>query len=237
MNILVTGASRGIGYELVKTFASRGNCRIIALSRNDDRLKALAEYCSVNFPSSQVIPFPFDLYQKKLIVSSLYEHVSRHFDQLDILVNNAGFLVNKPFTETDLPDIQQMIDINFLAPALIVRVLKPILGRQAKSHIVNISSMGGVQGSVKFAGLSYYSATKSALATLTECLAEEFKSENIAVNCVALGAVQTEMLEKAFPGYIASITAEELSESLADFCIRGMDYCNGKILPFSLSTP
>jgi NAD(P)-dependent dehydrogenase (short-subunit alcohol dehydrogenase family) len=97
--------------------------------------------------------------------------------------------------------------------------------------------MGGVQGSAKFAGLSAYSSSKAALCTLTECLAEELKLENISVNCLALGAVQTEMLSKAFPGYRAPLSASEMAEFIVQFARSGHYYFNGKILPVSSTTP
>ena len=97
--------------------------------------------------------------------------------------------------------------------------------------------MGGVQGSVKYSGMAYYSASKAALATLTECLAEEYKERGIFFNCLAFGAVQTEMLTEAFPGYKAPITATEAAHFVVDFALTGHRYFNGKILPVSVTTP
>jgi NAD(P)-dependent dehydrogenase (short-subunit alcohol dehydrogenase family) len=97
--------------------------------------------------------------------------------------------------------------------------------------------MGGFQGSAKFKGLSAYSSSKSALAGLTECLAEELKEKNIAVNCLAIGAVQTEMLNKAFPGYQAPLKANEMAAFISEFAVNGHKYFNGKIIPVSSSTP
>ena len=97
--------------------------------------------------------------------------------------------------------------------------------------------MGGFQGSTKFAGLSAYSSSKSALSGLTECLAEELKDRNIAVNCLALGAVQTEMLGKAFPGYKAPLSAAKMAEFICEFALTGQLFFNGKIIPVSSTTP
>jgi NAD(P)-dependent dehydrogenase (short-subunit alcohol dehydrogenase family) len=106
-----------------------------------------------------------------------------------------------------------------------------------KTHIVNISSIGGFQGSVKFPGLSAYSSSKAALVCLTECLAEEFKDKNIAFNCLALGAVQTDMLNEAFPGYKAPVSASSMASFVTDFVLKAHHFMNGKIIPVSLSTP
>src|SRR5665647_2552069 len=92
-----------------------------------------------------------------------------------------------------------IMETNFFGPGSLIRIVKPLM--PSGSHIVNISSMGGYQGSSKYRGLSYYSASKAALACLTECLALEFNRFRISVNCLALGSVQTEMLDEAFPGY------------------------------------
>jgi len=237
MNILITGAGRGIGNALVRELASRGGHNLIALSRNKTKIDELAQACNEKFPSSRVSAYYMDLESDNKVYKALFEFVEKDYGQLDILVNNAGYLVNKPFGSLEIEDERKMWLTNYLAPSQLIRLLLPILGLNEKGHVINISSMGGVQGSQKFPGLSSYSASKSALATLTECLAEENKSENIAFNCIALGAVQTEMLEEAFPGYKANIKAEDLAVYLADFCLYGMKYCNGKILPFSLSQP
>lgn len=237
MNILITGASRGIGHELVRTFAAMGGHTIVAASRNIEKLEQLAKNCNASYPSSVVVPLMLDLSDSVSLGHSLAESILGITPGVDILINNAGSLVNRPFLETGLPELEKMIRVNYYGPALIIKALLPFMGKKGRGHVVNISSMGGVQGSVKFAGLAGYSASKSALATLTECLAEELKEWNVSFNCVALGAVQTEMLHEAFPGYKATLTPKELSPHLASFCLNGMNYCNGKILPFSLSTP
>jgi len=105
------------------------------------------------------------------------------------------------------------------------------------SHIVNISSMGGFQGSAKYAGLSYYSASKAALACLTECLANEFKEYGISMNCLALGSVQTEMFEEAFPGYKAPVDVKQMAEFISGFALTGHKFFNGKILPVAVGNP
>jgi len=104
-------------------------------------------------------------------------------------------------------------------------------------HVVTISSMGGVQGSLKFPGLAAYSSSKGAVITLTELWAEEFKETGPSFNVLAIGAVQTEMLEEAFPGYEAPITAKDMADYILDFALNGQRYYNGKLLQVSSSTP
>jgi NAD(P)-dependent dehydrogenase (short-subunit alcohol dehydrogenase family) len=108
---------------------------------------------------------------------------------------------------------------------------------QSGSHIVNIGSMGGFQGSVKFPGLAAYSSSKAALHTLSECLAFELADTGIKINCLALGSAQTEMLEAAFPGYQSPVMAFEMGKYVADFARTGHKFFNGKVLPVAVTTP
>jgi 3-oxoacyl-[acyl-carrier protein] reductase len=236
MNIIVTGASRGIGYELVKLFAGTKGNRIIALARNANRLEQLKKECEGMGAFSEVIPAACDL-NNEMELDQLALKVKDQFNSLDILVNNAGAIVNKPFSQITAADLQYVYNVNVFAVVGLIQRLVPQMNSDQRSHVVNIGSMGGFQGSAKFAGLSAYSSSKAALASLTECLAEEFRDKNIAFNCLALGAAQTEMLNEAFPGYTAPLSARQMAEFIADFSLKGQNYMNGKVIPVSLSTP
>lgn len=235
MNILLTGASRGIGYELVSELSKSANNRIIAISRNNKRLLHLQEKCLALSGNDNVVVFPFDLSDFTALESEFVSELKKHISSIDILINNAGQLVSKPFSSFKETDFDQCFDANAKAPFFIIKNCLSLLS--SKAHIVNIGSMGGVQGSVKFSGLSAYSSSKGALAILTECLAEEYKEKDWSFNCLALGAAQTEMLEEAFPGYKAPMSANEMALFIADFALNGNRYFNGKVLPVALSTP
>ncbi len=234
MNIIVTGASRGIGKELVKLFAQEMGHNIIAISRNKSLLDELKKECELYPTDSTVFTLPFDLGSGD-IKGGLIPEVTKQMPSVDILVNNAGYLVNKPIEELSGEDFDQLFNVNVKSAFQLVQALIPYF--KANSHIINISSMGGFQGSSKFPGLSLYAASKGALAVLTECLAEELKDKKINVNCLALGAVQTEMLAEAFPGYEAPLKPIEMAEFIKNFALTGHTVYNGKILPVSLSTP
>lgn len=237
MNIIITGASRGIGRGVASIFSENADNKIIIISRNKAKLEEFQRVCFKKNPDSTVIPIPFDLeaiYEKG---KELVERIAAHMDHIDILINNAGFLKNVPFEQTTKEDAQKIIIVNFLAPAHLIKLLLPLMGTPGSSHVVNISSMGGFQGSAKYSGISYYSASKAAIANLTECLAVELSEKLISFNCLALGAVQTEMLEEAFPGYIAPLSTHHMAEFVVDFAIKGNKYFNGKIIPVSTSTP
>ncbi len=229
MNIVVTGASRGIGFELTEHFVRNGH-NVVAISRNIAPLQAL----KAELERSALIPLSIDL-EDPNSPDEIQAMVLRNFNLVDVLVNNAGLLINKPFRSLTNSDFDRMFEVNVKAPFRIIRALLDYFA--PNSHILTIGSMGGFQGSAKFAGLSLYSASKGALAILTECLAEELKPEGIKVNCLALGAAQTEMLEEAFPGYKAQVSAEEMAGFIAWFALNGHRFFNSKILPVSISTP
>lgn len=235
MKIIVTGASRGIGYELVRLLARDSDHQIMAVSRNHEGLEKLRQDCE-GYPG-QLLVQPFDLEMLEDISTRFLPAVQEHFNSLDILVNNAGLLVNKPFEKLNLEDFKRSLEVNYLAPVVLIQELLPLLLKAQKPHVINISSMGGVQGSIKFPGLSSYSSSKAALGVMTECLAAEFKDSPIRFNTLALGSVQTEMLEAAFPGYKAPLMPAEMAAFIKDFAENGGTYFNGRIIPVSLSTP
>lgn len=236
MNILVTGASRGIGYELGKLFAQHGAKNIFLLSRDEKKLKQLKKECSSINPGAKIHLLPFSLTGEKNF-DRIRKEVMREVKRIDILVNNAGYLVNKPFEKITRKDLEKVYDVNVFGPFLLTQALLGLLGGKKRSHVVNIGSMGGVQGQSKFAGLSAYTPSKMAIAGLSECLAEELKEKNISVNCLAIGAVNTEMMQEAFPGYKAPHSAAEMAAYIAGFSISGHLYFNGKIIPVAVSVP
>lgn len=224
-NIIITGTSRGIGFELVQIFAQKG-CNILALSRNEQPV--------IDLNLQNVTSFSFDL-GKEDDYHKVEDFIKANWRQVDVLINNAGALLNKPFVETSISDFEYVYKTNVFGVAEMTRVVIPFMAKE--SHVVTVSSMGGVQGSMKFPGLAAYSSSKGAVITLTELLAEEFKETGPSFNVLALGAVQTEMLEEAFPGYIAPTTAREMADYIADFSLNGQKYYNGKMLQVSNSTP
>jgi len=224
--IVITGASRGIGRELVLQLAENPDFQILALSRNVDAMnEAFGKLENVSCHS-------FDL--SKDDVKSQASSIFNNLDRIDILVNNAGYLVNKPFAEISHEDLITSYKINVTG---VMETVQAALPKLSKAHIVNISSVGGFQGSVKFPGLSAYSTSKAALCSFTELFAEEYKESEIAMNCLCLGAAQTEMLEAAFPGYEAPVSASEMAEFIADFALNAHRWMRGKVIPVSLSTP
>ncbi len=225
--IVVIGASRGIGAEVVKILGETNDIEVLALSRDLDKMKLqFHEFSNVH-------ALYFDLSSN---INEQLDNVLKNYSTIDILINNAGYLVNKPFQLLTHDDLIKSYQINTIGVMETVQSILPKM-IQNGGHIVNISSMGGVQGTMKFAGLAAYSTSKAALCSFTELFAEEYKSTKVKMNCLALGAAQTEMLEEAFPGYKAPLTAEQMAQYVANFALNGDQWFNGKIIPVSLSTP
>ena len=234
MNIVITGASRGIGFSTAELLAADPSNHVFALARSSEGLSLLADKCAEKPNPGVIRTFPFDLVNGNLRGELLLEIMS-FLGQVDVLINNAGILVNKPAGLMEPGDFDAVFNANVKGPYFLIQALLPYFSQG--SHIVNIGSMGGVQGSAKFNGLSLYSASKGALAILTECLAQEFAERKISVNCLAIGSAQTEMLSAAFPGYKAPLSARELAEFIAEFVAKGHRWFNGKVIPVALSTP
>ncbi|MCW5516742.1 SDR family NAD(P)-dependent oxidoreductase [Muriicola sp. Z0-33] len=224
-NVIITGSSRGIGFQLAQLFANNGH-HVLALSRNTATIEEL--------DSQGISTFSFDISKEEDLLN-LGSHLKNSWGKIDILINNAGKILNKPFKETSAQDFEEVYKVNVLGVAEIIKVVLPFMPEDG--HVLSISSMGGVQGSMKFPGLAAYSSSKGAVITLTEILAEEYSKTGPSFNVLALGAVQTEMLEEAFPGYIAPVSAIEMAEYIMDFALTGHKYYNGKLLQVSNSTP
>lgn len=227
-HIIITGASRGIGFETALYLAKKGN-KITAIARSENKLNKLKVLGGDNIHTLAL----------DITTKSAGNQILKHLQRLDLsvdgLIHNAGLLIKKPFDETSDQEWEQQLNINLMAP---VRITKALLSSFSKgAHILNISSMGGFQGSSKFPGLSAYSVSKGALSILTECLGEELIHKNIYTNCLCLGAVQTEMLEQAFPGYNAPLQPEEMGNYIGEFILTGHRYYNGKILPVTTNNP
>ncbi|MCF8370730.1 MAG: SDR family oxidoreductase [Bacteroidales bacterium] len=233
MNIIITGASRGLGYEISKILAHDNQHKILAIARDKEALGTLQS----GAVHGNILAFPFDLEELAAKKEMFLSSIKKEMPHVDVLINNAGFLGKCNFDEVGCELSEKIFRVNFFAPVALTRLLLPLMGGLSNSHVVNIGSMGGFQGSAKFPGLAYYSASKAALACFTECLAAELSDTNISFNCLALGSAQTEMLEEAFPDFKAPLQAHEMATYIADFAINGQKYFNGKIIPVSISTP
>lgn len=221
-HVLITGTGRGLGAALCEAFLARGDVKVTGISRGESRFSGHTLYTHLKADLSDTAT-DFETLVKEL------------HSPPDAVINNAALLLNKPFGSYTVGDLYTQFRLNVFVPFMLLQALAPLL--KAGSHVVNIGSMGGFQGSMKFPGLSAYSASKGALATLTECLAEEWKERGVRVNCLALGSVNTEMLAEAFPGYKATLNPEDMADFVAYFALEGHKFFSGKVLPVSVTVP
>lgn len=231
MNIVITGASSGIGKEVSKKLSVSCDNRLVAISRSGRLLRQVASETE----HGNIFTIEGDINILTSGGEALAEKIEHMISHIDILINNAGALISKPFNELSPEEERIMVETNFISPMRMIRALLPLMRRG--SHVINIGSMGGVQGSSKYNGLSVYSASKAAIAVLTETLATEYADSGISFNCLSFGSVQTDMLDKAFPGYEAPIDASGMADFVVWFALNGHKYFNGKILPVSISNP
>ena len=220
--IVVTGTSSGIGHQICIQ-AAKMNFHVISVSRNIEPLKDIGGIES----------FSIDITNKDSIDEFITNLKSRKI-KIDILINNAGYLVSELFGDTTYDSFKKTFDVNVFGLVEITRSLIPIIN--SDGHVINISSIGGVNGSKKFPGLSAYSSSKAAVIALTEVLAEEYQN-GPSFNVLALGAVQTKMLKEAFPDYNVDTKPEEMAKYILDFAIKGNKLFNGKLISVSNSNP
>lgn len=230
--IVVTGASKGVGRATAHALVETSGATVIAVSRDAALLEGLTHACSAMQGRLETVV-------ADLTAASGIDKVVRQVGtrRLHGLVNNAGVLIKRSWGEWSMADMRQLFELNASVPLMLSQALTSRLEGDPPGHIVNIGSMGGFQGSVKFPGMAGYSASKAALANLAECLAEELKDRGIRCNCLCLGAVDTEMMRAAFPDYQAPVSPERMGDHIARFVLEGHNLFNGKVLPLAISTP
>ena len=181
-NVLVTGASRGIGLAVAKAFLDCGD-RVFACARDVQTLDTLSE------EYSQLHPFSCDLTDPDQ-VDGLFEKIALFTDSLDVVVNNAGISKVGLLQDMSVVEWDELMNTNLRAPFLILRKALPGMIRAQKGSIINLSSMWGTYGASCEAA---YSASKGGLSALTKALAREVAPSGIRVNAIAAGAIDTSM--------------------------------------------
>ena len=213
--ILVSGSSSGIGFAICEESKKQGH-NVIGISRNIN-----SEATELGIRSYSV-----DVTNQNQI-NELVNNLTSENITIDILINNAGLLIKDKFRDTTDDTFKKVYDVNVFGLANLTRALLPIINTDGQ--VINISSIGGVNTSKKFPGLSAYASSKGALITLTEVLAEEYRSRP-RFNCLALGSVKTKMLAEAFPGYEAKIMPDEMAKQILDFAFDQNNKSNGEII-------
>ena len=177
MNILVTGASRGIGKVIAESLKSLG--RVYGCARNEAALKTmnLAGYCVCDLANAEDLKKLGDFIIEK---------------KIDVLVNNAGITRDGLSFAMSMENWQDVINVNLTAPFVINQIISYDMIHKKKGSIINMASISGVHGE---AGQVNYSASKAGLIGMTKALAKEIGKRKVRVNAVAPGFIETEMTE------------------------------------------
>ena len=180
----ITGASQGLGLTLVKRLLHEGH-QVAATSRNKDSLAQ-----AVGTDSSAFLPLQVDLASDASVQQAITQTIST-FGSLDVVVNNAGYGIGGSIEELTDAETRQAFDVNVFGALNVIRQALPHLRAAGSGHIINISSIAALAGAT---GWSVYAATKAALSSLTEVLAQDVASFGIKVTVVEPGAFRTNFL-------------------------------------------
>lgn len=226
VQVVVTGAGKGIGFTLCEVFSALG-CEVVAISR---QLKP-------SFKGQNIYHVQADIANVEATASQIDKLFPGDHSTLKVLIHNAGVLINKPFEMLTFEEMTTMNGVNYLYPMYLTQKLMPWLRKSKHAHTLYIGSMGGFQGSLKYPGLTVYGSTKAGGAGFIEGLASEFRGSGLYFNALSLGAVQTDMLKEAFPLLEESLDVETICNWIAKFALEGFKVMNGQNLPISLGNP
>lgn len=220
--VLITGGGSGIGAACAAEFHRRGR-RVVIVGRTVVRLRETARALG---SADRVLALAGDA-GDEAFARRAFSAARKRFGSVDVLVNNAAHLVKKSFLDTTAAEWDAVMRTNLRGPFLFSRELLRAPGR----IIVNIGSLGGVQGTQKFPGLSAYTTSKCGLTGLTAALAVEARALGVSVFCVAPGAVDTAMLRKAAPGLKAGAAPSDIAKIVADLAGTAGEFLSGAVIP------
>jgi 3-oxoacyl-[acyl-carrier protein] reductase len=223
--IIITGASGGIGSALCRVFLDGGH-RVMAISRKESVMDV--------HPNLEWVQNSLDNYAEiRNAVDSWSEGSG-----LRILIHNAGYMIRKAFMEIEQSEMEELMHVNLIYPCMLTKALLGWLSNGDAGHTIYISSMSGFQGSLKYPGLTAYGASKSAGNAWIESMAAEFDiKQGLYFNALSLGAVNTSMLKDAIPNTTSAVEVREMARFIFDFALDGFKVMNGVVLPVRISNP
>ena len=187
--VVITGASSGIGESTARLLAGSG-AKVVLGARRTDRIDALVK--DITAKGGAALGFQADV-TKRSEVEDLVQGAIHEQGRIDVLVNDAGITPIAPMAALKVEEWDRMIDVNIKGLLFGVAAVLPIMQKQKKGHIINMSSVGGFK--VWAPGGTVYSATKFAVRAITEGLRMEHKADNIRCTIISPGAVATELPE------------------------------------------
>lgn len=197
--VIVTGTARGIGKQMVETFAQNG-AAVFAHARTETaEHKEYCEDLSGQY-GVEVFPLYFDLRDADAIKDAV-KTIRGTKLPVDGLVNNAGITYNALFQMTSMEQLREQMEVNFFAPYLFTQYISKLMVRNKKGSIVSISSSAALDGN---SGKSAYGASKAALLTMTLSIAEELGTSGIRANVICPGVIETDMVG-TMPEYVVEI--------------------------------
>ena len=200
--VIVTGTAKGMGHQMVETFAENG-ANVFAHARTEtEEHKAFCKELE-DKNGVQVMPLYFDLRDAEAMKEAV-KAIRGTKLPIDGLVNNAGITYNSLFQMTDMNELRNQMEVNFFAPFLFTQYISKLMVRNKKGSIVSISSSAALDGN---SGKSAYGASKAALLTMTMCISEELAATGIRANVICPGVTATDMLS-TMPEYIMDIQKE-----------------------------
>jgi NAD(P)-dependent dehydrogenase (short-subunit alcohol dehydrogenase family) len=201
---IVTGGSSGIGRRTAELLAERG-ARVAILARTAEKLREVAD--------GRLLAVAGDA-SNEADIERLFAETEARFGPCELLVTSAGMIDPRPLIETDPASWERMFAVNVHAVYLAARRALPSMLAAGRGAIVNVASISGVPGPVKFPGFVSYAASKGAVISLTEALAVEVKAHGVRVNAVSPGSVDTPMWAAASGGAPADMTTTEVAETI-----------------------
>ena len=228
MVILVTGASRGIGREIAKVLAQKGNKVIANYNKSDEKAQKLKE------ESKNIEIYKADV-SKREEVHRMIRDILKKYDKIDVLINNAGISESKLFTDVTDRDWNELINVNLYSVFCVTQEVLPIMIHNKNGCVINISSIWGIVGA---SCESIYSVTKAGINGMTKSLAKELGPSNIRVNAIAPGIIDTDMNKNLKEEDIQNIEKEIPLEKIGKTidvvrCIEWLikdDYTTGQII-------
>lgn len=225
-NVLITGASSGIGYELAKVFAKSGY-NLILVARRLDRLQQLAENLLKDY-NVMIKVIGIDLI-KSNSVEEVLEQIKNWNLSIDILVNNAGVGICGFFNETDLKKDVDTIQLNIIALTKLTKLVVKEMVERRSGKILNVASTGAYQPGPL---ISVYYATKAYVVSFSEAIYNEFKPYNITVTVLCPGTTSTEFSQNAGKGDLKNAMS---AKKVAEIAYKGLMKDKRIVIPGSLN--